>query len=118
MGGLIHFILTGIGAVLLFALGHSWLGGIASGVFAIQFWTWGIMYNCSHQLHVEYARNFRQNSAASGIDVNETERILAKQLASMLPQHDAIPAGLSAVNMIASLTGIGLLVVGVIFWWK
>ena len=95
--GWLSVLLAGVAAFLHFKTGHIFLMVIAIVVAVGCFWSWGIMHNYATELAK------RRSTYGGGFyDITNREAL-------------AVPDWISAVNILFSLTGIVLLITGIVF---
>lgn len=95
--GWLPVLLSVVGAFLLARTGHSTLMILAIVAAVGCFWSWGIMHNYATELAQR-----RANYSGHFYDITEREA-------------RAVPDWIAAVNMVLSLAGVVLLIVGIVF---
>jgi hypothetical protein len=94
--GCLSVLLAGVAAFLLFRTGHTVLMILAIVVGVGCFWSWGIMHNYATE-----AAKHRPNYTGGFCDITGREA-------------QAVPNWISMVNMLFSLAGLVLLVIGIV----
>jgi hypothetical protein len=88
---------SGIAAYLMFTTGHFFLFILAIAVSMVCFWSWGITHNYN-------TKNAKRRSKYTGGFYDITDR-----------KVERVPNWLSTVNVIFSLTGLALFILGIVF---
>jgi hypothetical protein len=114
VGGLISVIICVLAATAFYGRGHPVLFWLSVVIAIISFWSWGIMHNFATQ-----SAKRRHDQALSimrslGQPEEEIAQFDSQIISSDVPDMDAVPNWLTAVNMLATLSGIILLVWGAI----
>ena len=112
MGGWIGLITTLASVVLFFKLGHHWLGGLGIGIALVQFWSFGVMHNFAYAPIVRWGRAVRQLREDGFPDED------VQLLEGMKPEPDPqlAPDWVTAINVLVTLVGLGLLITAIILW--
>ena len=95
--GWLSVLLSGVAAFLLFKTGHTLLMVFAIVAAVGCFWSWGIMHNYATELAKR-----RSNYTAGFYDITNREA-------------QAVPNWLATLNMIFTLAGVTLLIIGIVF---
>jgi hypothetical protein len=112
VGGLVGVLICALAALAFYGTGHPvpfWLS-VAAGVVA--FWSWGVMHN-----HATKSANRRHDWAlevmrAEGRSDEEIARFDSQLVSPTELDFDAVPDWLTAVNYVATVVGLVLLVWG------
>ncbi len=95
--GWLAVVLSGVAAFLHFRTGHTLLMVIAIVAAVGCFGSWGIMHNYATELAKR-----RSNYAGGFYDITDREA-------------EAVPNWLAALNMIFTMAGVVLLIIGIVF---
>lgn len=108
MGGWICFAVCLLPSYFFYKSGHMILMTIAIVNAAINFWSFGIMYNYAVHRNSQWAETIRKNRELEGQLSDEDEDRLNK-IGSVMRPEDA-PDWLTWINMLTSLVGLIFLV--------
>ncbi len=96
--GWLSILLSGLAAFLMFKTNHMvfMVFSIVSAI--VCFWSWGVMHN-----YATHLAKLRSKYSGDFYDITDQEA-------------EAVPDWITMVNMLSTLCGLILLVIGIIFW--
>jgi hypothetical protein len=114
MGGLISVILCVFAAIAFYGTGHPVLFWLFVALGVLSFWSWGVMHNFATQSakrrHEQMVRAMRNQGKSDQEIANADAQIISPDVADM----DAVPNWLTSIYMLATLSGLILLVWGLV----
>ncbi|MBZ0111725.1 MAG: hypothetical protein K8J08_04625 [Thermoanaerobaculia bacterium] len=114
MGGWLSIGLGIVAALLLWRTGHPVLFWSAVVATVLEFWSYGIMHNFAMDLAKARFDRIRENMILEEQGQEALDRLDRTPIHPTSAEINAVPDGITRVNMLVSLAILGLLISGVV----
>jgi hypothetical protein len=112
--GFLSVLLCASAAATLYGTGHPILFWISVFLAIADFWTWGVMHNFAMESAKLRRKHCRENFNVERRQQEEINKLDQTKIRIEPRDLNAVPDGLSAVNMIIAICGVVMLVWGIV----